>query len=99
MVRSANTSSDKESIDSGEDENKFEKSLSLEDEEALAASENSENSENNSDRKIVISNSCWALALSPESDIYGELRKEEKIYEDLCYVTFSSSAVEVVISI
>lgn len=46
--------------------------------------------------KIIISNSCWALALNDSDSLFINDRQiEEKIYEDLCYITFSSELPEV----
>lgn len=60
-------------------------------------STNSQSSANDYENgKIVISNSCWALALNDSDSLFNNDRqKEEKIYEDLCYVTFSSAFPEV----
>lgn len=66
----------------------------MEEEDNSTHSQSSTNDYENG--KIVISNSCWALALNDSDSLFNNDRqKEEKIYEDLCYVTFSSAFPEV----
>uniref|UniRef100_A0A336LIL2 CSON005630 protein n=1 Tax=Culicoides sonorensis TaxID=179676 RepID=A0A336LIL2_CULSO len=85
----ANTHQDDENSE-GELNRSYTQNSSLEEEDISTTSQTS-----NENGKISISNSCWALALNdPDSLFNSDTRKEEKIYEDLCYVTFSSAFSE-----
>jgi hypothetical protein len=63
------------------------------DEDEEASDKNSENNENNLNAPIL-----WPVLQEHESvmDFYNDNdNNDEKIYEDLCYVTFSSNLTEV----
>lgn len=72
----------------------FSKNPSMEDDDTSTNSQSSNN--DNKNGKLIISHSSWALALNDSESFYNtNIRNEEKIYEDLCYVTFSSTFTEV----